>query len=422
MKETKLPMKMWGEAVRHSVYILNRVPTRALSKLTPYEARYERKPNLKFIRVFGCLAYMKTPDKGVRKLDDRSKRVINLGKEPGTKGYRLYDPENDKVFVSRDVTFEELESWPWNETDSESKMPEYFAVQFADESDDENQSQPVEENEENFTQGDVLLTPNHQTNVTHLNPENYDDNTEPRRSRLLRDIYEETEEIRDELNLMGVDEPGNFKQAVKDDNWKQAMEREMESIEENETWELTRLPPGQKIIGLKWVYKLKRDADGRIIRYKARLVAKGYAQEQGVDYDKVYASVTRLETVRLLLALSAKKNWEVHHLDVKTAFLNGDIKEDVYVAQPEGFEKAGKEGFVYKLKKALYGLCQAPRAWYEKLNSCLEMLGFIRCPYEPAVYVRKEHDEMLIIAVYVDDLLITGSSIAVINKIQDRDG
>lgn len=101
---------------------------------------------------------------------------------------------------------------------------------------------------------------------------------------------------------------------------------------------------------------------------------------------------------------------------MKTVFLNGDIKEDVYVAQPEGFEKVGKEGFVYKLRKALYGLCQAPRAWYAKLNSFLEKLDFIRCPYEPAVYVRKEHDEMLIIVVYVDDLLITGSSTAMIDK------
>lgn len=416
MKETNLPKRMWGEAVRHSVYILNRVPTRALTNLTPYEARYKRKPNLSYIRVFGCLAYMKTSSKGVRKLDDRSKRVINLGKEPGTKGYRLYDPDNDQVSVSRDVTFEELESWPWNETGNEREVTEQFDVQLADESDCDAQSPPIEEPEENFSQGDTPPTPNDRSTMIRLNPEDYNDSHEPKNQRLLSDIYEATEEIRDELNLMGVDEPGSFKHAVKDDNWKQAMEQEMESIKENDTWELTKLPPGKKIIGLKWVYKLKKDAEGRIVRYKARLVAKGYAQEQGVDYDEVYAPVTRLETVRLLLALSAKKNWGVHHLDVKTAFLNGDIKEDVYVAQPEGFEKTGKEGFVYKLKKALYGLRQAPRAWYAKLSSYLEKLGFVKCPYEPAVYVRKEHDEMLIVAVYVDDLLITGSSKTMINK------
>lgn len=149
-------------------------------------------------------------------------------------------------------------------------------------------------------------------------------------------------------------------------------------------------------------------------------MAKGYMQEYGVDYDEVYAPVTRMETVRLLLALSAKNKWEVHHLDVKTAFLNGDIKEDVYVAQPEGFEKAGKGHLVYKLKKALYGLRQAPRAWYAKLSSCLEELGFERCPHEPAVYTRRTNEGSLIIAVYVDDLLVTGSNAAMTVRFKEE--
>ena len=126
--------------------------------------------------------------------------------------------------------------------------------------------------------------------------------------------------------------------------------------------------------------------------------------------------MTRLETVRLLLALAAKCEWEVHHLDVKTDFLNGEISEDVYVVQPEGFVKEGKENLVYKLVKALYGLRQAPRAWYAKLSSYLESLGFKKCPSEHAVYTRKEGEERLIVAVYVDDLLATGSSVQLINK------
>lgn len=130
----------------------------------------------------------------------------------------------------------------------------------------------------------------------------------------------------------------------------------MMSIEKNNTWTLTELPTDQKVIGMKWIFKLKKDAAGNIIKHKARLVAKRYAQEHGIDYDEVYAPVTRLEMVRLLLALAAKRSWQVHHLDVKTAFLNGDIEEDVYVAQPVGFEKQGQEHLVYKLRKALYGL------------------------------------------------------------------
>lgn len=151
------------------------------------------------------------------------------------------------------------------------------------------------------------------------------------------------------------------------------------------------MPPGHKVIGLKWVYKLKKDANGEIQKYKARIVAKGYVQRQGIDFEEIFAPVTRLETVRMLLALAAKNGWEVHHLDVKTAFLNGEIMEEVYVSQPEGFIQKGKETLVYKLIKALYGLRQAPRAWYAKLNRCLEELGFERCPYEHAVYTDHDH-------------------------------
>lgn len=164
--------------------------------------------------------------------------------------------------------------------------------------------------------------------------------SEPRRSRTIEDIYANTGEVEledDKFLLMGVDEPINYGQAVKERNWRDAMKREIEAVEKNGTWKLTELPPGHNVIGLKWVYKIKRDANGKIQKYKARIVAEGYVQKHGIDYEEIFAPVTRLETVRLLLALAAKHSWEVHHLDVKTAFLNGDIQEEVYVSQPEGF-------------------------------------------------------------------------------------
>jgi hypothetical protein len=140
------------------------------------------------------------------------------------------------------------------------------------------------------------------------------------------------------------------------------MQEEMNSIEENGTWTLTDLPAGFKPIGLKWVYKVKRDEHGAIVKHKARLVAKGYVQRRGIDFDEVYAPVARLESVRLLLAVAAQEGWEVHHMDVKSAFLNGDLAEEVYVTQPAGFVVKGAEHKVLKLKKVLYGLRQAPRA------------------------------------------------------------
>lgn len=241
----------------------------------------------------------------------------------------------------------------------------------------------------------------------------------PRNFKTLSDIYARTEETEledEELLFVGLDEPVSYGQAVKEQHWKDAMKREMDAVEKNGTWQLTKLPPGHKVIGLKWIFKIKKDITEEVLKYKARIVAKGYVQQQGLDFEEIFAPVTRLETVRMILALAANKGWEVHHLDVKTAFLNGEIQEEVYVSQPEGFVHKGKEHLVYKLAKALLSLRQAPRAWYAKLNKCLEQLGFEKCPYEHAVYKKRTRREILIITVYVDDLLVTGTNTALIEK------
>ena len=149
-------------------------------------------------------------------------------------------------------------------------------------------------------------------------------------------------------------------------------------------------------------------------------MAKGYIQRHGIDYEEVFAPVARIETIRLLLALAASNGWQVHHLDVKTAFLHGDLKEEVYVAQPEGYTIKGKEDKVYKLNKALYGLKQAPRDWNEKLNNVLGQLNFEKCTKEPALYLSRDKDQLLLVAVYVDDLLITGSSMEAIQEFKKR--
>lgn len=165
-----------------------------------------------------------------------------------------------------------------------------------------------------------------------------------------------------------------------------------------------------RAISLKWVFKVKRDENRAVSKLKARLVVKGYAQQHGIDYDEVFALVARLDSVRLLIALAAHKGWEVHHMDVKSAFLNGDLEEEVYVEQPTGFVVVGKEHKVLKLRKALYGLHQAPRAWNAKLDRTLLSFGFRRSPSEHAIYIRQDDGKQLVIEVYVDDLVITGSN------------
>jgi hypothetical protein len=168
-------------------------------------------------------------------------------------------------------------------------------------------------------------------------------------------------------------------------------------------------PIGCRPIGLKWVYKVKRDEHGAVVRHKARLVAKGFVQREGIDFEEVFAPVARMESVRLLLALAAIKDWRVHHLDVKSAFLNGELAEVIHVQQPPGFAVGGQEHKVLRLHKALYGLRQAPRAWNIKLDASLATLGFIKCVTEHALYTRRSGHGLLIVGVYVDDLIVTGS-------------
>jgi len=246
----------------------------------------------------------------------------------------------------------------------------------------------------------------------------------PVRYRTLNNLYDTTEEVQNYeysgMCLLAAEEPENIDQALEDECWKKAMISELESIEENNTWYFCELPRGHKAIGLKWVYKVKKNPEGEIVKYKARIVAKGYAQRQGVDYDEVFAPVARLETVRLLLALAAYGGWEVHHMDVKSAFLNGDLQEEVYVHQPPSFSDPRHVGQVLRLRKALYALKQAPRAWNAKLDSELLSLGFRKCSVEHAVYRRGVGESLLLISLYVDDLIICGPCVVQITHFKQQ--
>jgi len=226
--------------------------------------------------------------------------------------------------------------------------------------------------------------------------------------------YERGEDLSDDngLNVMMAtkENPISFEEAVKSEKWRNAMMKEMESIEKNMTWELTDLPKGVKPIGVKWIFKNKFKETGEIDKFKARLVAKGYVQQYGVDYTEVFAPVARLDTIRLILAIAAQYSWNVFQLDVKSAFLHSELKEEIYVQQPNGFVKKGEEEKVYKLKKALYGLKQAPRAWYNKIEAYFVRNGFDRCLCEHTLFTKsKEGGKILIVSLYVDDLIYTGN-------------
>jgi hypothetical protein len=186
-----------------------------------------------------------------------------------------------------------------------------------------------------------------------IDSESIDD--EPvRGTRSIEEIYQRSN--------VAVCEPDNYEEAQQNPSWQKAMEEEIFMIEKNKTWELVDRPGDKNIIGVKWIFRTKLNADSSINKFKARLVVKGYAQVYGVDYSDTFAPVARMDTIRLLLVVAAHRNWKVFQLDVKSAFLNGVLQEEIYVEQPAGFVVQGKADKVYLLKKALYGLKQAPRA------------------------------------------------------------
>ncbi|GJX07057.1 retrovirus-related pol polyprotein from transposon TNT 1-94 [Tanacetum coccineum] len=173
-------------------------------------------------------------------------------------------------------------------------------------------------------------------------------------------------------------EPKNIKEAMADSAWIEAMQEELHQFDRLQVWELVDKPFGKNVIKLKWLWKNKKDEDQTVIRNKARLVAKGYAQEEGIDFEESFAPVARLEAVRIFVAYAAHKSFPIYQMDVKTAFLNGPLKEEVYVAQPDGFVDPDHPDKVYRLRKALYGLKQAPRAWYDELSKFLISKGFTK--------------------------------------------
>ena len=181
-----------------------------------------------------------------------------------------------------------------------------------------------------------------------------------------------------EIALLSHIEPTSIKEVCKDENWVNAMNEELDQIEKNQTWEIVPRPQNKNVIGTKWVFKNKVNENGQVIKNKARLVCKGYAQVEGVDFEETFAPVARLEAIMMLLAFASYKKLKVYRMDVKSTFLNGNLEEEIYIEKPEGFQLTDKGYYVCKLKKALYGLKEAPRAWYAKLDANLQLQGFKR--------------------------------------------
>lgn len=312
LKHMEVPNYLWGEAVRHACYLINRVATRTLSDQTPYEAYKGRKPSLKHLKIFGCLGYVRTEAPHRRKLDDRSRTLVHLGTEPGSKAYRMLDPIKKRIIVSRDVVFDESKGWDWKKTRVEERdEPGRFTIEIGLFG-----NQGIREIREVTEEIETEEELPHDDSETLTEPSQEANETEPlrRSSRVsktpsyLEDYVYLAEEEGERLLLLLNEEPWNFKEAMELKVWREACEEEIASIIKNRTWELVDLPKGAKAIGLKWIFKIKRNSDGSINKYKSRLVAKGYIQRHGVDFEEVFAPVARIETIRFIIALAASKD------------------------------------------------------------------------------------------------------------------
>ena len=428
LADKKMPKSFWPEAVMWSCYVLNRCPSAAVKEVTPQEAWTGLKPTVEHFRVFGCVAHVHIPHEKRGKLDNRSFICILLGYSEETKGYRLYDPIEKRVVVSRDVSFEEEKEWDWGEKFQEQILLDLeWGVHQEGENEGAVETDSGEESEEvSSSEGQQSVRENEVTaeiaaevevegneDVTAV-IERGNDETEGRTCHApawMIDYVDGEGLSEDEVYVMqmAAEDPVYYEEAVKEEKWVRAMDNEIQSIEKNNTWSLVDLPADVKKIGVKWVYKTKYNEDGEIAKHKARLVAKGYSQKAGIDYTEVFAPVARMDTVRMIISMAAQKGWKIGQFDVKSAFLHGELCENVYVEQPKGYIKRGKEQMVYKLHKALYGLKQAPRAWFHRIEAYFLKEGFQKCESEQTLFTKQgKGGKIVIVSVYVDDLIFTG--------------
>jgi transposase InsO family protein len=419
LNNAKLPYRYWGEAVNTATYIRNRCVHKyhINEHITPIEAWSGQKPDISHFRIFGCEAYaLVQTDRG--KFEPKGERCIFIGYEADSKAYRLWSQERHKIIISRDVKFNEdndndiYVEIPTMTISQETLSPSRATSSAPQSPQRETSPAPTPLVEDDDDERDATPPPPTKATRTRkplaTNLGSYwDPPTEPRKRKEYATFAYAFAMASSILN-----EPQTYEEAIQShdkEKWHEAMTSEYESLIENRTWDLVPLPEDKEPIGSRWVYKIKQKADGSVERYKARFVAKGFSQHQGIDYDETFSPVFKLASLRTILSIGATLDLEMEQMDVKTAFLNGDIDAEVYVEQPQGFERGDKDNvkLYCRLNKGLYGLKQAARIWNKKITKHLIEQGFQQCANDPCIYVRHGRaNDYAMIGVWVGDLTI----------------
>ena len=376
---------------------------------TPEEAWSKRKPSVKHLKVFGCKVSVMLTPKRKEKFGSKVWWGSFVGYGGRMAGYRLWDPVKQEIVIRKDVKFHEDQFYVPAKRPTEEER--YITV-----------------NEVPITQPPVsdFSRENIPVELPHEASENPESESIPRKSSRIRRppqrlTSERLGELHQAICIEEETEPKTLKEAMERSDWIQwekAINEEMESLHENKTWSLVERPNNKNIVGSKFVFKLKRKSDGSLERHKARLVARGFTQEEGVDFSETFAPVLKMQSLRLLLALANNEQAHLHQMDVKTAFLYGELEEEVFMEQPEGMTKPGTEHMVCKLHKSLYGLKQSPRNWNKRIDKFFNSLGLSQIPEDHAVYVMKENPGLMFIGVYVDDLIIGSVNLTLLEEVK----
>jgi hypothetical protein len=413
--QANMPNSFWAEAMKTAIYLRNRLPSTAIKDDIPYERWYGkplRKQDLKLLKPFGCIIWDEVPKQ------DRNKPRLSKHLDHGTRScflgyvstttFQYWNFQRKAIVHSRNLTFHETE---FPERSDFDDPDEAFiwppALQVAHENEDEDKNE--NENEDSERDDDI-------------SPPLTSSQIPSRSTTSSQERLHESRPIHDEIAVqrpppgtvfsimfgpLADSTPTSFTDAMNRPDsklWWEALCTEIKAVIQNNTWNLVNLPPGKRAIPLKWVFKIKRDANGNFEKYKARIVVKGYSQVAGLDFNETFAPVVRIESVRIIFALAAANDLFILHIDCKNAFLHGRSDVDIYVLQPEGFIDPHFPHKVLHLNKSLYGLKQASRIWFLHLCGIIIDMGFVALETDTCIYVRGN----LLIAVYVDDIKAVG--------------
>ena len=470
-----LPRRFWAAALRYAVHVKNRLWTKRLGSISPFEAWTGAKPKVDEMRTFGCKAYALLDPQNREKLEKKSKLVVYLGPRPGASmGHVVYDPTTCRIEATRDLVFFEQEHVQVDGEDVSVPIPTGVqAIPIFQEwcigtctAVEAIPQEPVEDRMEEPNPAipddvpiDVLIAPplppppaaapinndppnnnppgNWDAVVQQLRQRFTGQNPVPGayqslvpthppvavgshslRHRVPRNYTEPdtTDEEVEHAVFMAAEKektgslpppPETLKEAQNRPDWNEwlkAILEELTSIHGLGTYSLVKRQPRMNVLRNKWVFTYKLDTSGQIERYKARLVVKGFAQRYGIDYNETFSPTARMKSIKVLLAIAAVEDLEAVHMDVSTAFLNGTLKEKVYMEQPEGFEDGTSK--VCHLHRTLYGLKQSPREWYNNVNQTMQDMGFTSTAHDPSVFLKWCDDQPIYIGVYVDDMLV----------------